>query len=1283
MADVRISPPENFAFTRPEEWSKWIRRFERFRNASGLAEKEQPTQIHTLVYSMGDEAEDILTSFRLTAEQGKTYATVVERFHRHFVKRRNLIFERAKFNRRKQEEGELVDDFIMDLYRLAEHCSYGELHDGLIRDRIVVGLRCAALSEKLQRDADLTLEKAVQMAREDETIKKEQALLRSDFQEDKAAGRSNSELDFVRRKPPRKGGRPPSTSSPPNIPQTQRRQSRCPRCGNSPTHGRQQCPARDATCHSCGKKGHFKSMCRTRGAVRNIVKESNDGAVFLGTIDELKEANPWSVTLSLNGQPVVFKIDTGADVTVIPTNILNTIPNVTLKTPTRTLSGANRKTLQVKGQFTATLEYNDKRVTGEVYAVKKLSRSLLGRPAIEALGLVKRVNVVQTEADVKKRFPKLFQGLGQLREQYKIVLREDAKPYALTTPRRVAIPLRLKVKAELQRMQKLGVISRVNEPTEWCSGMVVVPKKDGSVRICVDLTRLNENVRREHHPLPAVEQALAQLADARVFSKLDANSGFWQIPLAKESTLLTTFITPFGRFCFNRLPFGITSAPEHFQRRMSDILQEVEGAVCLMDDILIHGKSKEEHDQRLSTVLHRLQEAGVTLNKKKCLFSQDRVKFLGQVVDHTGVRPDPGKVSAIVNFRTPTCVKDIRRLLGMANQLGKFSPNLADMTKPLRDLLAKDTEWCWDEPQREAFEAIQREISQSPVLALFDPQRKTTVSADASSFGLGAVLLQMQADGQQRPVAYASRSMTPTEQRYAQIEKEALAITWACDRFADFLVGLVFHIETDHKPLVPLLGAKRLDELPLRVQRFRMRMLRYHFTISHVPGSNLIVADALSRAPEPESHTHDSLQHEVEAYVDATFSSIPATEARMEQIRQHQEEDPVIRHIKQYCQTGWPVLAATPSVVKPYRYVAGELTVERGLLMRGSRVVIPASLRVDILDKLHAGHQGITKCRERAKHSVWWPGLSRQLEETVKSCRECAKNTPLRPEPLIPSQLPQLPWQKIGTDLFEWNKSTYLLLVDYYSRWIEIAKLKSTTSQEVINHTRGIFARHGIPEVVVSNNGPQYSAECYKKFARDYGFQHITSSPHYPQGNGEAERAVKTIKGMLRKSGDPYLSLLAYRSTPLEIGYSPAQLLMSRNLRTTLPATREQRRPKVVPQFELEERDEHLKSRQKRNFDARHRATTLPQLETGDTVWVPDRNSSGTVVGETSPRSIIVTAGDATYRRNRQHLIGLPESQPAPESECDPETQEPESQPARDRSSRNRKAPDRYDPSWT
>ena len=202
------------------------------------------------------------------------------------------------------------------------------------------------------------------------------------------------------------------------------------------------------------------------------------------------------------------------------------------------------------------------------------------------------------------------------------------------------------------------------------------------------------------------------------------------------------------------------------------------------------------------------------------------MRFLGQIVDHTGVRLDPDKVSAIIKFKTPTCVGDVRRLLGMSNQLGKFSSNLANVTKPLRDFLAKDSQWCWDEPQRRAFEEVCREISQSPVLALFNPRRPTIVSADASSFGLGAVLFQEQDNGERRPVAYGSRSMTPTEQRYAQIEKEALAIMWACDQFADYLVGLEFHVETDHKPLVPLLGARRLDELPLRVQRFRMHAWR-------------------------------------------------------------------------------------------------------------------------------------------------------------------------------------------------------------------------------------------------------------------------------------------------------------------------------------------------------------------------------------------------------------------------------------------------------------------------
>ena len=819
-----------------------------------------------------------------------------------------------------------------------------------------------------------------------------------------------------------------------------------------------------------------------------------------------------------------------------------------------------------------------------------------------------------------------------------------------------------------------------------------MPKGNGKIRICVDLTHLNKSVRRERHPLPAVEQSLAQLAGAQVFSTLDANSGFWQIPLDRESALLTTFITPFGRYCFHRLPFGITSAPEHFQRRMSDILNDLEGVVCMMDDVLVHGRTAEEHDQRLDKVLQRLQEAGLTLNEQKCHFSQSQVKFLGQVVDRDGIRPNPDKVRAIREVRPPKNVSDVRRFLGMSNHLAKFTPNLAEKTKPLRELLIKSNQWVWGEPQETAFTEVKRALETSPVLSLFDQSRETVISADASSYGLGAVLLQRQPDGELKPISYISRSLTPTEQRYAQIEKEALAFTWACERFSDYLLGMEFHIHTDHKPLVPLFGSKNLDELPIRVQRFRLRMMRFKFTISHVPGKSLLVADALSRAPCSEAGREDLLlQQETEAYVNIVVQKIPATEKQLERIRRHQEEDEECKLAAEYCRSGWPSRQSLHGAMKHYYSVASEISVKDGLLMRGNRVVIPAALRLEMLDRLHTGHQGISKCRERARQSLWWPGLSRQLEELVKNCSVCRKCTNQRSEPLITTALPELPWQRVGTDLFEFKGRSYLLIVDYYSRFIEVALLNRTTPEEVILRTKGMFARFGIPEVVVSDNGPQYSSEAYAAFARQYQFEHVTSSPRYPQSNGEAERAVQTVKNLMKKDGDPYLALLSYRSTPLKCGFSPSELLMARKLRTNVPMTRDSLKPTVPDPILLREREEQYKNRVQSNYDQHHGVIELEPLKTGQKVWIPDRGEEAHVVQEAGTRSYQVQTPDGTYRRNRRALVDLPNSDSIDSnttdieanatSETNPtdtETQEP---PLR-RSSRERRPPDRLDLSW-
>ena len=303
------------------------------------------------------------------------------------------------------------------------------------------------------------------------------------------------------------------------------------------------------------------------------------------------------------------------------------------------------------------------------------------------------------------------------------------------------------------------------------------------------------------------------------------------------------------------------------------------------------------------------------------------------------------------------------------------------------------------------------------------------------------VLVHGQADGELKPISYISRSLLSAQRRYAQIEKEALGFTWACERFSDFLLGLEFRIHTDHKPLVPLFTSKNLDELPIWVQRFRLCMRRYKFTISHVPGASLKVADALSRAPCMEAQPSDFLfQMEIAAYVNSVVQSLPATDKQIETIKQHQEEDEECQEAIRYTQSGWPSRQSLYGVMKHYLNIANELSVQDGTLMRGGRIVVLAALRLEMLDCIHTGHQGISKCRERARQSIWWPGLSWQLEELVKNCSTCRKCSNQRREPLIPTSLPKLPWQQVATDLFELQSRHFLLIVDYYSRYIEVAE---------------------------------------------------------------------------------------------------------------------------------------------------------------------------------------------------------------------------------------------------
>ena len=367
---------------------------------------------------------------------------------------------------------------------------------------------------------------------------------------------------------------------------------------------------------------------------------------------------------------------------------------------------------------------------------------------------------------------------------------------------------------------------------------------------------------------------------------------------------------------------------------MSTILDGLAGVLCLMDDILIFGKDQKEHDTRLTAALEKIQAAGVTLNKDKCEFNKTSLTFLGHTIDEKGISPDPQKTDAISKMASPKTTTELRRFMGMVNQLGKFSPRIADLTKPMRELLSTKRAWSWGPAQEEAFAKVKAELTAHTVLALYDPQADTKISADASSHGLGAVLLQ-KTKQEWRPVAYASRAMSETETRYAQIEKEALAITWACEKFSTYILGKHISIETDHKPLVPLLGSKHLDNLPPRVLRFRLRLMRFSYSIQHVPGKLLYAADTLSRAPLRGNNSDPRAlekQSDAELFIATVIFHLPASQPRLQVYQKAQATDSVCSRVIAHCKSEWPKSCNDPELM-PYWSVRGNLTLHDKLLL--------------------------------------------------------------------------------------------------------------------------------------------------------------------------------------------------------------------------------------------------------------------------------------------------------------------------------------------------------------
>ena len=1239
-------PPLNIDHNVSEEWKLFKQKWRNYAIIKSLNAHPREFCVALFLHTIGDEALKIYNGFTFVDEDNVTVDQIIAKFDTFALGETNETYERFVFNKRHQDENESFESFLSAIRSLSKTCNYcADCSDSIIRDRIVLGIADRNTQTSLLKERKLTLQQCVDICKSAEKAAQQSVTLRAD-----AIHKVTSNKQRLH----------PSSEV-----------KDCLYCGESHIMRKEKCPAYGKTCSSCGKSNHFAQKCKSlaRKKPSHLYKHK----VHQLEQDTSSEAEDWvnmvshskasSIKCRLQIGPernfVTFQVDTGATVNILPERYATSI------TPTlKTLKMWNHTDVIPMGTCRTTVRnpVNHKKYSVEFVVVGNTCNfvPLIGCSAAEAMNLVsvndnnfERVSAITMMDKYSDVFSK---GLGTFPGMHHLKVNPDVVPVIMPN-RRIPHAVRPALKTELDRLCDLKVLAPVDTPTPWLSQLVIAKKKNGDIRVCIDPRELNRALLRERYSLPILDEVLYEMRDSRIFSKADLSSGYWHVQLDEESSLLTTFQTSFGNYRWLRLPFGTCVSAEIFQKKILEALNGLPGIVCIADDVLIHGRTKEEHDAHLEQFLQRCLEQGIKLNADKLELHLSEISFMGHHISANGLHSDPEKVRAIVHMTSPSNIEELRRFLGMVNYLGKFLPNAATVLKPLQNLLKKDVTWNWSSTQQESFENIKLLLTSAPVLSFYDPQKSLTVENDASEYGIGSAMYQ---DG--KPIAFASRSLNQAERNYAQIEKEMLAVLFGLEKFHYYTFGRHVNVITDHKPLEAIVK-KPLSKAPKRLQSLLLKSQKYDYTVTYKPGKSIPVADALSRAP-----LNDQQRVTTDEYDNIALLDIK--DHRLQDIRKATENDKNLTQLITTIMTGWPQhKASLPSALTPYYSYRDELTVQDGIVFKGDCVVIPSSMRREMKERLHCGHLGINSCIRRAKQVIYWPGMSQEIRQYVESCDTCASLPDKQPsEPLILHEQPSRPWQKVATDLFSLQGRNYLLTVDYFSNFFEIDFLPDTTSEYVISKIKHHFARHGIPSLVISDGGPQYTSKQFKTFSEKYGFEHVTSSPGNSQSNGCAEAHVKIAKRIMKKSllakEDPYLGLLNWRNTPTEgLDSSPVQRLFGRRTMTTLPTTEQ-----LLAHDEIKQKDvvKRKSSKRARILEAHEGRRTLKPLNVGDKVTVqpikPNESvwQPATVTKVLPNRTYEVIHKNRTYRRNRRLLRLLPQP---PDSVNDEETTEVEPTP--------------------
>ena len=753
-----------------------------------------------------------------------------------------------------------------------------------------------------------------------------------------------------------------------------------------------------------------------------------------------------------------------------------------------------------------------------------------------------------------QKYPDVFNLEGGLRCTNLVQMEIDTGSAIPINQRPYRLPLRKRqiVDEEIEKMLSEGIIERSS--SAWASPITLVPKKDGSIRFCVDYRKLNAVTRKDAHPIPNIQDILDNLAGASVFTTLDLKSGYWQVPMSEEAQEKTAFSTHRGLFHFKRMPFGLTNAPALFQRLMNRVLAQYIGTSVMvyLDDIVIFSRSPVDHEKHVSQVFEALRQAGLTVKLSKCAFGQKEVKLLGYIVSGQGIRSDPEKTRAINEMAPPTDVKGVRSFLGMCNYYRQCIPNYARVASPLVKLTHKYVKFLWGKEEHEAWQTLRDLLVSDVIMAHPQLDQPYKLYTDACNYAVGAILCQEDEDGIERPVQYISKQLSGAALKWATIEKEAFAVVFALNKLRPYLYGAEFTIYTDHKPLKSLF----LSEVKnTKIQRWAVLLAEYSAPIEYRQGPNNIRADMLSRIKprvdiDRNSLTINAVVEEDEIPWD--FDSLEKSEIVREQ-RLMNEYRLGLEDDDDYAVTDGLLYTLVPPPGKP----------------EYPRLVLPPSARFRVIRRAHAevGHQGMRKTLDRIQEAYKWPKMRKEVYVTLSKCAKCAVHRTRR-EYASPTAMPiaDYPSQIIGMDMcgpFPESRhgNRYILtLIDHCTGWVEVKPLPNKTAEGIVRYLSNEYVpRYGPPEVIITDQGLEFKNQEVMGYLKSLGTEVRHSSPFHPQTNGKIERFHRTFKGILRtfinarpSEWEDHLgaTLWAHRvSTSTVTGYTPFFLTFGRRPR--------------------------------------------------------------------------------------------------------------------------------------